>query len=186
MAKVEYPTVVLIESQENVGFCVANKWFGSIGEDLYWCCRARLAGYPVRVLDRSGYRHQVGRSFGGGKVAAGRLATTYRRRALSERNKGFVMVLTFPTPMFQVVFPLYLLLLLLEGTLLALKWDGRFLSEIYGPVFGALMCERRQLWQLRREIQRSGRLGAWRFWSVFQWIPYKLTALIRHGLPDVR
>ncbi len=163
------------------------EWFGSIGEDLYLCCRARLAGYPVRVLDRSGYRHQVGRSFGGGKVAAGRLATTYRRRALSERNKGFVMVLTFPTPMFQVVFPLYLLLLLLEGTLLALvKWDGRFLSEIYGPVFGALMCERRQLWQLRREIQRSGRLGAWRFWSVFQWIPYKLTALIRHGLPDVR
>lgn len=129
----------------------------------------------------------MGKSFGGGKVAAGRLATTFRRRALSERNKTFVMVLTFPAPMFQVVFPFHLLVLLLEGTLLALvKWDRRFLSEIYGPVFGALRRERRQLWQLRREIQRSRRLSAWRFGSVFQWIPYKLTALIRHGLPDVR
>ncbi len=162
-------------------------WFGSIGEDLYLCCRARLAGYPVQVLDRSGYRHQVGRSFGGGKVTSGRLATTFRRRALSERNKTFVMALTFPTPMFQVVFPLHLLLLLLEGTLLSLvKWDRRFLSEIYGPVFGALMCERRQLWQLRQQIQRNRRLSAGRFGSVFQWIPYKLTALLRHGLPDIR
>jgi GT2 family glycosyltransferase len=163
------------------------EWFGSIGEDLYLCCRARLAGYPVRVLDRSGYRHQVGRSFGGGKVAAGRLATTFRRRVLSERNKTFVMMLTFPTPMFQVVFPLHLLLLLLEGTLLSLvKWDRRLFGEIYGPVFGALGREWRRLWQMRREVQQSRRLSAWGFWSVFQWIPYKLTALMRHGLPDVR
>jgi len=163
------------------------EWFGSIGEDLYLCCRARLAGYSVRVMGRSGYRHQVGRSFGGGKVAAGRLATTFRRRALSERNKTFVMVLTFPAPMFQIVFPLHLLLLLLEGPLLSLVTrDWRFLGEIYWPVFGALGRERRRLWQLRREVQRSRRLSAWRFWSVFLWTPHKLTALMRHGLPDVR
>lgn len=163
------------------------EWFGSIGEDLYLCCRARLAGYPVQVVNRSGYRHQVGKSFGGGKVAAGRLATTFRRRALSERNKTFVMALTFPAPIFQIVFPLHLLLLLLEGMLLSLvKRDWRFLGKIYGPVFGALGREWRRLWPLRREIQRSRRLSAWGFWSMFQWIPYKLTALMRHGLPDVR
>ena len=47
------------------------EWFGSIGEDLYLCCRARLACYPVRALGVSGYRHCVGRSFGGGKPQGG-------------------------------------------------------------------------------------------------------------------
>lgn len=45
------------------------EWFGSVGEDLYLCCRARLAGYPVRVPARSGYLHRVGQSFGGGEGA---------------------------------------------------------------------------------------------------------------------
>jgi len=90
----------------------------------------------VRVLDRSGYRHQVGRSFGGGKVAAGRLATTFRRRALSERNKTFVMALTFPAPIFQIVFPLHLLLLLLEGTLLSLvKRDWLSWKDLWAGVW---------------------------------------------------
>src|SRR3546814_17849038 len=69
------------------------EWFGSIGEDLYLCCRARLAGYRVESLNHSGYRHWVGYSFGGGKVKGDRLATTKIRRALSERNKSFVMIL---------------------------------------------------------------------------------------------
>ncbi len=163
------------------------EWFHTVAEDIYLCCVARLWGYPVEVLPEPGFDHWIGKNLGGGKVQDHRLRTTFRRRAWSERNKTFVMVLTFPAPMFQVVFPFHLLLLMLEGTLLALvKWDRRFLSEIYGPVFGALMRERRQLWQLRQQIQRNRRLSAGRFWSVFQWIPYKLTALIRHGLPDVR
>ena len=162
------------------------EWFGSIGEDLYLCCHARLTGYPVRVLGQSGYRHQIGKSFGGGKVAAGQLATTFRRRALSERNKTFVMVLTFPAPVFQIVFPLHLLLLLLEGALLSLvKYDGRFVGKIYYPVFKALGQEWRRLWQLRRKIQRSRHLSVWRFLSVFQWIPYKLISLVKYGLPNV-
>ncbi|MCZ7654266.1 MAG: hypothetical protein M5R42_08205 [Rhodocyclaceae bacterium] len=47
------------------------EWFGSIGEDLYLCCMARLAGHPVRAPGTSGYRHGVGASFGGGKVSGG-------------------------------------------------------------------------------------------------------------------
>ncbi len=163
------------------------EWFGSIGEDLYLCCRVRLIGYSVQVLNRSGYRHQVGQSFGGGKVDVGRLVTTFRRRALSERNKTLVMALTFPSPIFEIIFPLHLLLLLLEGMLLSLvKWDRRFFSGIYWPVFEALGREWRRLWRLRREIQCGRRLSVWRFFSVFQWMPHKLIALLRHGLPQVR
>src|SRR3546814_10431279 len=54
---------------------------------------SRLAGYRVESLNHSGYRHWVGYSFGGGKVKGDRLATTKIRRALSERNKSFVMIL---------------------------------------------------------------------------------------------
>ncbi|MBU3736560.1 MAG: glycosyltransferase, partial [Methylobacterium sp.] len=73
------------------------EWFGSIGEDLYLCCVARLWGYPVRCAAASGYRHHVGHSFGGGKLREGKLVTSFQRRRLSERNKTFVMVITFPT-----------------------------------------------------------------------------------------
>lgn len=163
------------------------EWFGSIGEDLYLCCRARLAGYSVKVKNESGYLHHVGKSFGGGKINAGQLITTFCRRALSERNKTFVMALTFPAPVFQIVFPLHLLLLLLEGALLSLlKRDRRFIAQIYWPVFTALAQQWRQLWRLRRKIQQGRRASLRQFLSVFQWMPHKLTALIRYGLPDVR
>ena len=96
------------------------------------------------------------------------------------------MALTFPAPIFQVAFPLHLLLLLLEGVLLSLiRRDSRFLARIYWPVFVALGREGRRLWRLREEIQRSRRLNCWQFWVVFQWVPHKLTALLKHGLPDV-
>ncbi|HYD33543.1 MAG TPA: glycosyltransferase, partial [Methylophilaceae bacterium] len=37
------------------------EWFGSVGEDLYLCCIARLKGYPVAAAASSGYLHYVGR-----------------------------------------------------------------------------------------------------------------------------
>ncbi|MDI1246850.1 MAG: glycosyltransferase, partial [Rhodoferax sp.] len=55
------------------------EWFESIAEDMYLCCRARLAGYAVRALAVSGYRHWQGKSFGGNRVANNRLASTFRR-----------------------------------------------------------------------------------------------------------
>ncbi|HOR33103.1 MAG TPA: glycosyltransferase, partial [Syntrophales bacterium] len=64
------------------------EWFGSLAEDMYLCCLARLRGVPVTVLPESGYDHWVGRSFKGGKVVGNALQTSYRRRALSERNKS--------------------------------------------------------------------------------------------------
>ena len=163
------------------------EWLGSIGEDLYLCCRARLAGYPVRALGRSGYRHRVGRSFGGGKVAAGRLATTLRRRALSERNKTFVMIVCQPALLLAVLLPLHLVLIHLEGLLLsAIKRDGALWREIYAPLLPRLWIERDRLRAERSTVQstRTITLAAWL--GPFRWLPWKLYMLFRHGLPEVK
>jgi len=163
------------------------EWFGSVAEDLYLCCRARLAGHPVRALGISGYHHRVGASFGGGKVAAGRLATTFRRRALSERNKTFVMAMTVPSPWMQLLLPLHLALLLMEGAALSLvKLDGRYLRQIYLPVFAALVRQHYLLRTLRRQIAQQRRLASADFFAAFAWVPHKLRMLLRHGLPRLR
>ena len=160
------------------------EWFGSVGEDLYLCCRARLAGYPVRALGTSGYRHRVGTSFGGGKARSGKLSTTVRRRALSERNKTFVMVMTYPAPFMQLVLPVHLVLLLIEGTLLSiLKGKLSCLREIYLPVLVELFRQRKLLTTGRRTIMQSRRLSNTDYFAPFDLLPYKLRMLIRHGLP---
>jgi len=163
------------------------EWFGSIGEDLYLCCRARLNGYPVRAIGMSGYRHQVGASFGGGKVQQGRLSTTARRRALSERNKTFVILLTYPLPLLLVLLPLHLATLFLEGALLAIfKSSVRLWQEIYAPLLPALWSEWMRLVTLRREIQSHRTVTARSFFGPFRWLPWKLELLFRHGLPEVK
>lgn len=163
------------------------EWFGSIAEDMYLCCRARLARYAVRALAVSGYRHWQGMSFGGNRVADNRLVTTFRRRALSERNKTFVMVLTYPAPLFQTILPLHLALLVLEGAVLALiKWESTLFHSIYLACLKSILQERTKLWNLRRKVQESSSIGAKEFWCVFQWMPHKLQLLLRHGLPRVQ
>ena len=163
------------------------EWFGSIAEDMYLCCRARLGGHAVRALDVSGYRHWQGTSFGGGKVVGQRLRTTFRRRALSERNKTFVMLLSCPALWLALCLPLHLGLLLLEGlALLAVQRSGAALSEIYLPCFTALWRLRRPLAGLRRAVQAQTRIGVWAFAAPFQAMPYKLQMLWRHGMPEVQ
>jgi GT2 family glycosyltransferase len=163
------------------------EWFGSIGEDLYLCCRARLAGYSVRALGISGYRHRVGGSFGGGKVQQGRLMTTRRRRALSERNKSFVMVATCPAPYSWILIPLHLLLFCMEGLALSgVMRSFHVWREIYAPVFPALWHRHDQLLELRRHIQAKRGIAPTAFFSVFTWQPYKLRMLWNHGLPEIR
>ena len=162
------------------------EWFGSIAEDMYLCCRARLAGHPVRALPVSGYRHWQGRSFGGNRVKEGQLDTTYRRRALSERNKSFVMALAYPAPLFQLIFPLHLALLLVEGLALTLiKKEWRVFRDIYLTCLRSLWRERKRLFCLRLEIQ-AGKTIPWRtFVAPFLWRPHKLGLLLRHGVPRI-
>jgi GT2 family glycosyltransferase len=161
-------------------------WFGSIAEDMYLCCRARLAGYTVRALSVSGYRHWQGRSFGGNRVICNRLSSTYRRRVLSERNKTFVMVTTCPTPFIHLLLPLHLLLLLTEGVVLSMvRLDMSYLTRIYLPVFAALWQRWRELYAERRNAMKSRRISLANFLVVLEWFPYKLRMLRRNGLPNV-
>lgn len=163
------------------------EWFGSLAEDMYLCCQARLRGYPVRALDRSGFRHWVGQALGGGKVVENRLSTTVRRRALSERNKSFVMATCFPAPCFYLLFPLHLMVLPVEGLLLALvKRSPRLFTDIYWTALKALWLERSRLQKLRKETQSRRRIRPLAFFSVFQAMPYKLVLLLRHGVPEIR
>lgn len=162
------------------------EWFGSVAEDLYLCCRARLAGHPVRALGTSGYCHRVGASFGGGKAQAGRLVTTFRRRALSERNKTFVMAICYPAPFLLPMLPLHLLALLAEGALLSLlRLDGGYLARIYLPAIAALLQRRREIQAERRSAQAHRRVAATDFFAVFDPLPYKLRMLLRYGMPQV-
>ena len=162
-------------------------WFGSIAEDLYLCCRARLAAYPVRVIDRSGYLHRVGWSFGGGKVTEERrLVTSRLRRALSERNKTFVMVVCCPTRWLAVFLPLHLLVLAIEGVVLSiLKLDAGLGREIYLNCFRSLWDYRYRLTHLRKSVRAATVLNLAAFLKVFRVRPYKLEMLLRHGLPNV-
>ncbi len=164
------------------------EWFGSIGEDLYLCCRARLAGHSVRVVADSGFRHWVGQSFGGGKVTTEqRLVTTLKRRTLTERNKTYTLIITYPTLLFAFLFPLHLILLHLEGLLLAvLKRNISLWHIIYAPLLPTLWGERRHLFALRKLVQSSRKITLAHFLGPFRCWPWKLEMLWRHGLPEVR
>jgi len=163
------------------------EWFGSIAEDMYLCCRARLAGHAVLALPDSGYRHWQGKSFGGGKITQeNRLVTSKRRRALSERNKTFVMVTTYPALLLFSLLPLHLTLLLIEGALLTLlKGDGSIFGDIYWACLKSVWQMRARLIALRREVQAPCRIGSAAFLAVFTWMPRKLSMLMRHGLPKL-
>ncbi len=163
------------------------EWFHMLAEDLYICCAARLMGASVGVLPNSGYRHRIGHSLGGGKTQGARLVTTVRRRALSERNKNFVMWICYPLPLLLVLFPLHLALLLLEGLFMsAVRRDINLLTEVYLGSCISLWRYRRLLLACRRSTQ-SRRSIQWRqFYAVFTLFPHKLRMLWKHGIPQIR
>jgi len=161
------------------------EWFGSVGEDLYLCCIARLKGYPVAAAASSGYLHYVGRSFGGGKVSSHHLHTTYKRRVLSERNKTYVMILCYP-PVLLGLLPLHLLLLFFEGLILSLaKLDWKPVSRIYLPVFKACWVNRKKLKLERSRLFADPHVSAQAFIVPMQWLPHKLRLLFSHKIPTI-
>ncbi|WP_197538749.1 glycosyltransferase family 2 protein [Azoarcus sp. KH32C] len=163
------------------------EWFESIAEDMYLCCRARLAGHPVQVTAGSAYRHRQGQSFGGNRATAGRLASTYRRRRLSERNKTFVLTICTPAPWVWVLLPLHLLALAIEGALLSVaKRELRIWREIYANVLFSLDRERRRLAMERRNAQHLRNTTSPPYCSAFTALPRKLQMLLKHGLPGIR
>ena len=163
------------------------EWFHTLGEDIFLCCIARLRGYPVKIIHTSGFWHRIGDSLGGGKVVANRLSTSKKRRTFSERNKSFVMALTYPTPFFQLILLLHIVMLITEGVLLSfLKKDPNLLGSIYISSIRSLWHERKRMYHLRKTIQSSRRISISRFFSPFIPIPYKLLMLIKYGVPEIK
>lgn len=161
-------------------------WFGSLAEDMLLCCAARLRGAAVRCVDGSAYRHRQGASFGGNRAQGG-LRTTYRRRALSERNKTWVLLACTPGPVAWPLLALHLLVLYAEGAIVSLaRRDPRLWREVYRPVLPSLFAHAAEWRSLRRELQSRRRIAQPQWWRVFGWMPRKLAMLWRHGLPELR
>jgi GT2 family glycosyltransferase len=161
-------------------------WFGTLAEDMYLCCVARLWGSRVRCLDNSGYYHKVGNTLGGGKVVANRLKTSLKRRVLSERNKSYVMAIYYPSLLLWPILPLHILLLLFEGSVLSLlKRDGSFLRRIYWNAVISLWREREMLLHTRKQVQSLRRASLRQVLAVHQRMPHKLRMLINYGIPKI-
>jgi GT2 family glycosyltransferase len=162
------------------------EWFGSLAEDMYLCCLARLKGYPVQVVSSKFY-HWVGRSIGGGKVINSKLSTTLSRRSMSERNKSFVMLICYPASMAILLVPLHLVLLVVEGLLLsAIKRDKRIWLQIYWYCLKEIW-KKRLFWVEQRKIVQHARLCSTRnFLSTFTALPHKIRMFFLHGIPDVQ
>jgi len=163
------------------------EWFGSLAEDMYLCCLARLRGYPVKALSESGFDHWVGRSLGGGKVTSNnKLSTTTTRRALSERNKTFVMLICYPMPALLLLFPIHICLLCLEGIILSLlKQDKKLWKDIYWNCLKEVWLRRKVLWTNRHNIQHAKHTSSRSFFKTHILIPHKLAMLLKYGIPEI-
>lgn len=162
-------------------------WMGSIAEDLYLCCAARLQGAQVCVLEESGYRHHQGASFGGNRVDKGRLASTYRRRYLSERNRMLAQLACTPGPLSCLLLLAQASSLLLEGPALALlRRDRAVLTRIYWPALRDAAALLPRALAARRQLMLDRRATLGTYLRPFQVMPQKLRMLLRHGLPTLR
>lgn len=164
------------------------EWFGSLAEDMYICCVTRLWGHPVKALPQSGFDHWVGGSLGGGKVLKNRkLATTIRRRSLSERNKTYVMFMCYPALMFFLITPFHLFSLCLEGLLLvAMYRNSQIWKEIYWKCIVDVVRARKLLFEHRKIVQTSRKISLLQFLKPFRLIPHKFRMFFRHGLPSIK
>ncbi len=163
------------------------EWFGSIAEDMYLCCRARLAGYAVRALAASGYRHWQGKSFGGNRVQQGRLSTNVRRRYMSERNKIYTLIATYPPYILWIALCIHLALSLLESLLLGvIKKNYSLVRRIYFAAWKDVIHELPILLHLRKRIAKRTVITFCKQVSVFYPIHRKIHLLFRHGIPSIR
>lgn len=162
------------------------EWMESIGEDLYLCCQARIRGLSVQALKTSGYRHRQGVSFGGNRVADGRLQTNFRRRYLSERNRLVTALLCSPAWLRWPWWAVLALALLLEAFLLSLsRRSGDVCQRIYWPATRDSVSLWRTATASGRAIPLPGDIGTRRFLAAFVPWPAKLRLLFRHGVPRI-
>lgn len=163
------------------------EWFGSLAEDMYICCVARLYGYHVKAIAQSGFDHWVGLSLGGGKIIHEKLDTSFKRRALSERNKTYTMIVCYPGLLMPIILLGHFLLLLLEGTIMAMmQRDVDVFSKIYLKVIPSIWQQRKKLMKARNLVQKERKVSTANFFHPFRIILWKLILLFRHGIPKIR
>jgi len=162
------------------------EWIGSLAEDMYLCLRAWNSGSEVRTLTQSGYDHHVGHSFGGGKIDNNKLHSNYRRRAMSERNKTYIMLIFYPGPILLFILPVHACLLLIEGLIMSIHMrTSRPLREIYYVAIRETITKRNLLQRERRKIKTETHLPLLQWRHLFTLLPQKLKLLLRHGLPKI-
>ncbi|OOG64084.1 glycosyl transferase [Rhodanobacter sp. B04] len=163
------------------------EWMGSIAEDMYLCCLARLRGLSIRVTSDSGYRHRQGSSFGGGRVDAGRLQTTFHRRRLSERNKTAVMLICTPSLLVWPLLVTHVIELAVEGAALTLlRWDAQIWQQIYAPTFAYIAGELGSLRRRRKQVQLASRTSLREYMRCMVLFSRKLSMLLRYGVPTLK
>lgn len=163
------------------------EWFHSIAEDMYICLIARLKGYKVVCLQNSGFYHWVGSNLGGGKIFQNRLKTNSIRRALSERNRMSIMIMTYPFPFFQIFFPIHLGIFLAEGIFISLmKKDLHFLFRIYLFSVFSIKEKFNKIMLARSHIQKNRNTKLISCLKIFKITLYKLTMLTRYGFPYIQ
>jgi glycosyltransferase involved in cell wall biosynthesis len=162
------------------------EWMGSIAEDIYLCCIARLRALPVQVTQRSGFRHRLGASFGGARVRDKSLQTTFRRRHLSERNKTYVLFICTPGILVWVLLATHLIALLLEGSILSvLRWDFGIYSRIYAKVPASLVREFGRLRRIRKQVQIGRAITTLAYFRPFTFLPRKIAMFFSFGVPKI-
>ena len=162
------------------------EWMGSVAEDLYLGCRARLSGISVEVAAKSGYRHRQGASLGGSKARGNRLRTTYRRRFLSERNKTAAMIICTPTPLAWLLALIHLNTLAFEGICLALlRGNIKIFTSVYFAAIKQTLRRVPRLAKTRKAVQGKRKIGARQYFKAFQPRLQKLYLLLRHGVPHL-
>ena len=159
---------------------------GSIAEDVYLCCAARRRGHRVLVTAASGYRHRQGASFGGNRVADGTLSTTYRRRALSERNRLYVLAATAPTPLLVPWLVLHATALTIEGIVVSVVLKRKAWAAIYWPALRFLPASWNEIRRLRARPRANARPSLLRYLAMYVAMPRKLQLFLRHGMPRLR
>lgn len=161
-------------------------WFESVAEDIYLCHAALLLGYPVVVLAAPGFDHWIGRNLGGGKIVSEGLVSTTRRRALSERNKTWVMMICYPFSMLLAILPIHFLLLATEAAALTVTGTHwKKVKTIYVSLPKAIWRHLAQVITTRKRIKALRRLSFRNYISRFHPLPWKLILLLRHGFPKL-
>jgi len=165
------------------------EYFAMNVEDVYLCCKARMAGMEVRVPHASGYLHDGGATFGAGPDAAtpNRWVSTARRRYLSERNKLLVMLVFLPAPLLVLLLPLHVLLLVVEAV--AVAAHNRRAGLLRDPYLRAVadvvsLCPRALV--DRRGLASTQARGRWALLGRFSPVPHKLRLLLARGVPELR